>query len=675
MYLLRSGKHQDGKHVVFVVVSAFFLTHAARTFWYDDCSMHTVSGTEIERFEEILPRLPQSVDRALARTVFTDVSEAYGDRVHWSGTNLLRHSLDLLSELTAFHPDTDSVVTCLLHHIPELHLWSFDDIERRYGPVVRTMVGEAHVLSHLTTHNRRVPLERLRLNMFRVTHDARVLLLTLCDALLTLHVAKHLPPEEQRRLCSDAINLYSPVAGRLGVYWLKHELEDAAFPILYPVDHERISEQLEALHAKHGNFLSRAADAVAAELREQGMESIVEGREKLPYSIFLKMRHKTITHIEDIPDLFALRVVVKDEGACYQTLGLLHRMGHPVQNRFKDYIAFPKPNGYQSLHTTLVGLPGVPEGLMTEVQIRTPNMHSEARIGVAAHWSYKEAGVSSDERSRQLVARAMLAKAPMEGIGRAGVSDHIFVLTPRGDVIELPEGATPLDFAFHVHTAVGLSFKAARVNGSIVPLDHALENGDIVEIVRGRDPRPSPRWISLLKTASARNRLKRYLSEERRPQFIADGKDMLNQELRRLRFSPLDAQMTALQSLDGAPQSLIEREDLLVQLGQGAVSLASLLPRLDQLGLRSEDILQPVMPVGIVRIARLEGSIPMPVRYARCCRPEEDEKAMPIVGVIGRSGEVRIHRRSCKMLRTVNPERRIHANWVDPATLKRGARR
>ncbi len=624
-------------------------------------------------WEELLSSLPKTVDRVIAERAFADAEKAYDGKTHRSGVMLIDHCMELLRELAPFSPDTDLVVVSLLHHVPEFHIWNFTEIEARYGERVRVMLGEIHVLRHLTTHNRRVSVERLRLNFFRVSKDARVFLYMLCHQLVTLRHLDRFPAAERRRICGDVLQLYAPAAARLGMYSIKHALEDAGFPVLYPVDHERITEQLQAMRKKHGTFLSGTAKAVEKELRDQGLKVKVEGREKHAYSIFQKMRHKTVTHIEGIPDLFALRVVVDGEtdAVCYQALGFLHRMGYPVQNRFKDYIAFPKPNGYQSVHTTLLGLPKAPPGVMVEVQVRTTAMHREANIGVAAHWSYKEAGKGRAEKSLRLVERAFVHEGDEDNPRMSGLQDHMFVLTPKGDVVELPEGSTPLDFAFQVHTAVGLSFKAARVNGAIVPLDHHLENGDIVEVIRHKEPHPSPRWITLLKTASARNRLKRHLAVHDRPQLIEDGKRALNEELRRLRRPVLDAHMNLLRTLDGKQATLLEREDFLMAIGQGSMTAGAALLKIDDLIVKKEEPAKSAkVPVGSGLVPRVEGSIPMPVITAKCCKPEPGDALM---GVIGRSGEVRIHRHACNMLKAVNPERRIHATWGAP--VKRAAKR
>lgn len=622
------------------------------------------------RWEELQRSLPSERDSRLLCRAFDDAESVYGDRAHRAGMVLLDHCLDLVEEILLFDPDDELIVVALLHHVPELHAWSFEEIEHRYGKRVRSMVGEVHVLRHLTTHNRKVSIERLRLNFFRVSKDARVFLLMLCHQLLTMRNIAKYAPEERRKISNDVLHLYAPAAARLGMYSLKHSLEEAGFPVLYPVDHERIMEQLKALREKHGAFLRRTAKAVEEELRAHGLQVQVEGREKHPYSIFQKMRHKTVTHIEGIPDLFALRAIVEGDAACYQALGLLHRMGYPVQNRFKDYISFPKPNGYKSLHTTLLGLPYAPAGVMVEVQVRTPDMHRESMIGVAAHWSYKEAGKGRPQKSKALVERAFVHEHDDERPRLSGVVDHMFVLTPKGDVVELPEGSTPLDFAFHVHTAIGLSFKAARVNGSVVPLDHQLENGDIIEIVRHKDPKPSPRWINLLKTASARNRLKRHLAVKNRSQLLDAGRDALNHELKKMGHHALDAQLSLLRHVDGKSLSLLEREDLLVAIGQGSMTEAAVIAKIDDLEAKHEEVVKVRVTPGSALIPRVEGSIPMPTVIAKCCAPEPGDALM---GVIGRTGDVRIHAKSCKMLRSVNPERRIHAHWTAP--VKKEARR
>lgn len=610
-----------------------------------------------DAFEHILSRLadespPARIDRV--RSAFEVACELYADRKHWTGTPLIDHTLGVLGTLLPFHPDEDTVVACLLHHALDGFAQMPETIEHKFGSTVRSLVSGVNLLSRVTTRNRRMSIEQLRTMLLKVADDARMLLIILCDrSYLLTHIAL-LPPPERRRVCADVLQLFAPVAARLGIYTLKTQLEARAFPVVYPTDAVRIEEQIAMLHEREGDFLDKAAEELRTFLEQEGVPARVEGREKQPYSIFLKTRSKGINSVEDLYDLFAFRVIVDSVPACYQALGLLHRIGHPVSNRFKDYLAFPKPNGYQSLHTTLAHLPGVPSSVFVEVQIRTADMHREADYGIAAHWSYKEAGSTA-----QALQRVRLHK--MLSVTQS-LHDQIFVLTPRGDIVELPEGATTLDFAFHVHTNLGLSFRAARVNGAIVPLDYQLENGDVVEIQKHRDPRPSPRWLTLLKTASARSHLKRFLALQHRPDTVELGRELLDSELSRRGLPQLDQELNFLHMFDGRELSQEEREDLLLKVGQGSQSASSVLPHLaawKKLALERQPADHPHVP-GIRLQAEIEGGIPMPIRYAKCCKPEGG----PISGVIGRTGDVRVHKASCKMLLAVNPERRIAVRWA-----------
>lgn len=626
------------------------------------------ASAEIELFERFLAeratRMPAS-DLERLRRVFQEAVDLYGQQTHWTGEKLITHCMGVLTMFLSFEPDDEAVIACLLHHVLDTKLWSLDELEKRYGASVRSIVSGVHLLSHVTMKNRRMSLENLRLMFLRVSDDIRIVLLILCDHTYKMEHVDMLPPEARRTICRDALQLFAPVAARLGIYSLKHHLETRAFPMMYPVDSARISEQLAQLHERHGAFLEQASKMLKQFLKEGGVEARVEGREKQPYSIFQKMKGKSVTHVEDVYDLFALRVIVKDEAECYQTLGLLHRIGHPVMGRFKDYIAFPKPNGYQSLHTTLVRLPGVPDNVFIEVQIRTEGMHREADLGIAAHWSYKEGGSAELIMRKNKLHQALSFQQPLEDRVSQSFADHIFALTPNGDIIELPEGSTPLDFAFTVHSMIGLCFKAARVNGVIVPLSYQLENGDIVEILKHREPHPSPNWLYLLKTSAAKSRLKRYLVAQDRPNYVMMGKEALNAELARQHLPSLDPDLSLLREVDGVHLNQSEREDQLMKIGQGAMTAFSFLSHIDALkGVLPQQSEQKTVIASETAIAKVDGNIPMPVRFARCCKPDEGKRSA-IVGVIGRNGEVRVHRTGCKMTRAVNPERRIGVRWVE----------
>lgn len=597
----------------------------------------------------------------------SEAHRIYGGRKHWSGESYEDHCIGLLRVMLPFEPDEETVIACLFHHVVEVDESAVPLLEKRWGRAVVKAIRGVHFLAHVTVRERRVSLERLRHLLVGAADDIRTILIILCGRVQLLRKLPGLPEGSRRHVAQDALDLFAPVAARLGIYTLKHELESLAFPVIYPVDSERIEAESARIHSTHGAFLPEAADHLEALLRQRGFPARVEGREKHPYSTFMKMRQKGVGRIEDLYDLFALRVVLKGEGECYQVLGLLHQVGHPVPGRFKDFIAFPKPNGYQSLHTTLTGLPAAPAGMFIEVQVRTEEMHREAEYGIAAHWGYKEGiGISRVRKGKVRLQKVI-------GEGTASLTDHIFVLTPVGDIVELPEGSTPLDFAFRIHTEVGLAFRSAKVNGAPAPLDYVLENGDVVEIMKG-PPQPSARWLSILKTSSAQAKLRRYFMHRDRPLHLAEGRELLNEELRKLHHAPLDTHLTLLRLYDGQTLSIGEREELLLRIGRGTLRPADVLRDLGisppvevGVGIATHKRAPKESAAGALPMPVIRGSAPMPVCYAKCCSP--DPSLMPpIVGVVTREGMVRIHEKNCRMLRAIDPERCVAVEWSSRIT-------
>lgn len=607
---------------------------------------------------------PKLDERRLMRALSL-AQEVYGHRMHHSGVRILDHTLETLGALAPFHPDEESVIAVLLHHALDDGAVSLTKLQEEFGPTIRSLVSNVHLLSHVTLRARRSRIEDLRIMLLSVSDDVRTVLITLCDRVAILRLLGDIPEEERRTVCQDVLQLFAPVAARLGIYSLKHELENHAFPVMYPLDSERISDQIRQFSEEKGHFLPRAAEELRGFFRARGMEAEIEWRSKEIYSIFLKMQEKAITHIRDLFDLYALRVVVENEAECYQVLGLLHQLGRPVPHRFKDYIAFPKPNGYQSLHTTILQLPGAPPDAFVEVQIRTQAMHRESQYGVAAHWAYKE-GVTIEAMRNAQLKKMLLSHESVWGTKVHPYADHIFVLTPKGEIVELPEGATPLDFAFTVHTDLGIAFSSARVNGSIVPLSYNLENGDVVEIQKQSPPHPSTRWMQLLKMASSRAKLKRYLAALDRPRLVDRGRQLLNEELRKHHLPPLDTDLMLLKVCDGEVLAMQQREDLLMKVGQGAEKPSSFFRRLE--ALRGVVVEEERRKKSTGRLQRkdnellVEGSVPMPTRYAKCCTPAQEPRGK-LGGVINRLGTVMVHREKCKMYRQANPERRIGVRW------------
>lgn len=615
-------------------------------------------------------------DEARVHKALRLAQELYGEQVHWTGETLLQHALGTLEVLAPFEPDEDAVIACILQHALEGKRLSLRELEEQFGPKVRELIGGIHLLTYVSFDRRRNSVEDLRLLLLSVSDDLRIVLITLCTWVYALRFFDHVPPEDGRRMARAILHLYAPVAARLGIYRLKHELEDGAFPILYPDDAAFIAEQIVEMHSRHPHFLERAETLLADFLRSQGIRAEIGGREKQSYSIFLKMNKKSISHVETLYDLFALRVIVSSEEDCYRVLGMLHRLGRPVPNRFKDYISFPKPNGYQSLHTTLAHFGSDLSSLFIEVQIRTEGMDREATYGVAAHWSYKESGATLRAMEKVQLHTMLLHQEQLREGSEAALADHIYVLTPRGDIIELPESATPLDFAFQVHTELGLAFRAARVNGAIVPLNFELQNGDIVEIIRHPTSHASPEWMQLLKMASSRSKLRSYLNTKRRAEYVARGRMLLNEELQKRHLPPLTTDLSLLKHCDGKVLSVEEREDLLMKIGQGSDRMGALLPRLDALRehfqraaeiARSEEIVaqqrvRTLSSEASCPLVEVDGGVRMPYQYAHCCCPDETP-GCSIHGVVNRSGHVMVHEARCRMLRNANPERRVRVEW------------
>lgn len=632
-------------------------------------------SSAVQRLRTLVPSLRKG---KTLESAMRYAERIYGDRTlkPISHLTLFEHAVRSAEFLAEFCHDESAIVACILQYALRIDGVTLQDLSHEFGKDVRDIVSRVHLLSHLYTADWRKSVEDLRIMLVSVSDDVRILLIALSDACTFLQQFDSIESAYRMRLCRQALQLFAPVAARLGIYALKYRLERTAFPECYPSDAQNINRQLATIHTDHGSFLQQTSSAIRTFLNEQGIEADVMAREKQPYSIFQKMQTKSVTSLEKITDLFAIRVIVPKTQDCYQTLGLIHRLGTPISHRFKDYISFPKPNGYQSLHTCLIGLPHAPKDAMVEVQIRTHDMHQEAEYGIAAHWLYKHIGKKNSGGLHQSLALQELSRRPnasdsQDALSQHSVVDHIYVLTPRGDIVELPNGGTPLDFAFHVHTDLGLKFKSARVNGSIVPISYELENGDIVEVQTHKEPRPALQWLEQLVTASARSKLKAYFFAHNRSQFLARGRDIVNTELRQRRLPRLDADLSQLASFDGQALSTREREDLLVKAGMGSVRTSSILRHLALPELppkvqsaKKKKTSSAVVPPG-TEVA-IDGSpLTLPHRFAKCCSPDAKKHASEtLIGVVTRSAVITVHRESCKMVKGGNPERRLKMYWV-----------
>lgn len=478
---------------------------------------------------ENLKKIYKASDIKLFETAYEFAKTAHIGQKRKSGDNYISHCLAVADYLgNHLHMDIDTVVAGILHDVPEDTATSVEDIKKHFGKDIAFMVEGVTKLGKIKLRNQKDEnyIETLRKMFFSMAADIRVVLIKLADRRHNLQTLSFLPPEKQERIARETLEVYAPIADRLGMGELKGELEDLSFVYAYPGDYQWLREQGEVRFEQMREYIEHAKKIVQKELKEAGIKIIgIHGRAKHRYSLYQKLlRDKYARDINKIYDLVALRIITPTLESCYATLGVLHSKYKPLPGRIKDYIAFPKPNGYRSIHTTVFG----PEGQIMEVQIRTPDMHSEAEFGIAAHWAYTERGKPDwgYQIPKQLEWVTQLrdwqkeiGSNPedfMESLHIDFFKNRIFIFTPRGDVKDLPEGATALDFAFTVHTQLGLFANGAKINGKMGRLADELENGDVVEITKSPKVNVSRDWVNIAKTSNAKSKIKAYLKDHSR---------------------------------------------------------------------------------------------------------------------------------------------------------------
>jgi GTP diphosphokinase / guanosine-3',5'-bis(diphosphate) 3'-diphosphatase len=633
------------------------------------------------RFEDILDAI--SVYYPGANIAFVQRAYMYSAKVHAgqvrkSGEPYLIHPLEVAWLLTQMRLDEASIATGLLHDTVEDTLATLEEIESMFGTEVSSLVDGVTKLSQIrfdTQEHKQA--ENFRKMLVAMAKDIRVILVKLADRLHNMRTLEHLREDKQRRIAQETIDIYAPLANRLGIHWVKSELEDWSFRYLHPADYELISKRMREVSAAREDYVSAVVSALHDELQKRGIECDVYGRPKHLYSIFKKMRSRHI-EFEQVYDLIAFRVLVDDVSQCYEVLGHVHSLWHPIPGRFKDYIAMPKPNRYQSLHTSVIG----PEGERIEIQIRTHEMHRIAEEGIAAHWKYKERDKERDHNTqplshkgqqqfawlRQLLEWQQDLKDPNEFLDVVKYdlfADEVFVFTPRGEVISLQRGATPVDFAFAIHTQVGIHCAGAKVNGRMVPLRYELKNGDMVEIVTSAQQHPSKDWLSFVGTARAKAKIRAIVRTEERQRSEVLGKELLERELKRYDIS--------LQKLlrDGSLQRLAAEtkhqsvEALFMALGYGRTTAHQIVEKIvpgKQPQAEPKAVFAPIIKKdkragdGVV----VQGLGDVLVRFGRCCSPLPGE---PIIGFITRGHGITVHLSTCARAMDADPVRRIDVSW------------
>ncbi len=639
-------------------------------------------GDIVEKIEAYQP----DYDEALIQRAYVFSAKAHQGQIRLSGEPYLIHPLEVAGILADMQLDEQTIATGLLHDTIEDTYATYDQLKELFGQEVADLVEGVTKISKMSFESSEdTQAENFRKMILAMTKDIRVILVKLADRLHNMRTLKFQKPESQQRIAQETLEIYAPIANRLGIEWIKSELEDLSFKHLMPDAYRSLEKKIAKSEKERNRYIQFVIGILTEKLRESGIEADISGRPKHLYSIFKKMQSQNID-FSDVYDITAFRVIVATIPECYEILGIIHNLWTPIPGKFKDYIALPKSNLYQSLHTSVIG----PKGERIEIQIRTHDMHKVAEMGIAAHWKYKE-GINLDEKDdkrfnwlRQLFEYQKDLKNNSEFLETIKIDlfpDEVFVFTPTGEVKNFPRGSTPVDFAYSIHTEVGNHCKGAKVNGRIVPLKYNLQNGDRVEIITHPRAHPSKDWLKLAKTSRARTKIRQWIKAQEREQSVQLGKELLEKEAKRyaVNFSRLYK--------DGALEeaaksfSLKSADDLLATIGYGKITPRQVIHRvLPPEKLEAEKAEEEKKPIQkfISKIKRKEqspilirGEEGVLVRLAKCCNPLPGDK---IVGFITRGRGITVHKADCDKILNSDPQRLIEAKWQVSETVRHPVR-
>ena len=647
---------------------------------------------QFEKLENTVREYNPGADFKRIRESYEFAKQHHGEQRRKSGELYITHPL-AVAQIVAeeLHPDSESIEAALLHDVIEDTDATYDDVAKLTSPTVADLVEGVSKLTRIQYATKEhEQMENLRKMLIAMSKDIRVILIKISDRLHNMRTMEYQTPAKQKQKSLETMEIYAPIAHRLGMQRMKWELEDLSLKYLDPIGYDEIVSKLDAKRPEYDALMSRTQAQIDQRLNEMGIKHIVYGRMKHPYSIYRKMFSQNKS-LDEIFDLFAFRVVVDTVSDCYNVLGVIHDLYKPILGRFKDYIGTPKPNGYQSLHTTVMGNDGIP----FEVQIRTKEMHEIAEYGVAAHWKYKQNGQGAGTEGKYEWVRRLLenqegadAEEFIHSLKVDMFSDEVFVFTPNGDVQNLPAGATPIDFAYAIHSAVGNRMIGAKVNNRIVTLDHVLKNGDIVEILTSKNAKgPSRDWMKIAKSNEARSKIRQWFKKEKRDENIANGRSAFDAELRHCgiamkdvldpEFLPVLLKKVAYPTLD----------DLYAAIGYGGFTAQKAVNRIQgELQRRQQQRQQEQMLAETVAEPKedpkpadtpkqpkavkseqgiiVEGLDNCLVKFSKCCTPVPGDD---IVGFITRGYGVSVHRADCpnasEEKRKEQPDRWIHVSW------------
>jgi guanosine-3',5'-bis(diphosphate) 3'-pyrophosphohydrolase len=629
------------------------------------------------RFNDILERLTSynpHGDTDLLRKAYVFSAKVHLGQVRLSGEPYLIHPLEVAGILTQLRLDVASVATGLLHDTVEDTLTDIKELQENFGEEIGQLVDGVTKISQISLRSSEEgQAENFRKMILAMVKDIRVILIKLADRLHNMRTLKYHSPEKQMEIAQETLDIYAPLANRLGIDWVKSELEDLAFQYLYPEIHKEIQRKIAKKEKERTRYIDEVKRTLMKKLYENRIEGEVTGRLKQIYSIYLKMKDQNID-FDQVYDITAFRVIVNSIKECYDVLGIIHSLWKPIPGKFKDYIGLPKENMYQSLHTSVIG----PYGERIEIQIRTHEMHRIAEEGIAAHWKYKEGKAfeeADDKRFtwlRQLLEWQRDLKDNAEFIESVKVDlfpNEVYIFTPKGAVKQFPIGATPVDFAYSIHSDVGNHCVGAKVNGKIIPLKYALRSGDTVEIMTSPGQKPSKDWLKFVKTSRAKAKIRQWFTAEEREKSITLGKEILEKELRKFNLQQARLIKSGDLAKVASEFSFQGVDDLIAAVGYGKITanqiIGKILPqeRLEQKEVQEEGHLKRLLQK-VTRSPRdallIKGIDNVMVRYAGCCNPVPGDK---VVGFITRGRGVTIHSADCQNAMDDDPNRKVEVEW------------
>lgn len=633
--------------------------------------------TLYDMLEKALDASDIQLDKTRIKDAYLLAKQKHEGQMRESGEHYITHPVHVAVILIQMDCDSDTVIAALLHDVLEDTDTTKADLRKRFGSDVAELVDGMTKLSKISFSTKEEQqVENIRKMLLAMAKDIRVILIKLADRLHNMRTIGCLPDAKRRKKAHETMEVYAPLAHRLGMQKIKIELEDISLRCLDPVGYEEIEKSLEGIRARGGAMLEQIKERIGARMNEHNIEYVMESRVKQVYSIYRKMftQHRAL---DDIYDLYAIRIIVNTINECYNTFGIIHDIYKPIPGRFKDYISTPKPNMYQSLHTTVIGKEGIP----FEVQIRTAEMHRIAEYGIAAHWKYKRGIFGKDDLDGRLEwVRSLLesqkdmhdAEDFISALKVDLISDEVFVFTPKGDVINLPAGSNVIDFAYAIHSEVGSKMVGAKVNGRIAELNYTLQNGEICEILTSQSSKgPSRDWLTMVKTSSAKTKIRQWFKKERREENLQQGKEDLEREIRRCGIALDDQLYNEIFPVLLKKYSLSSVDELYVSIGYGGILLSKVMSKIKEEYQRLKRQNQELAFKGSEPRRRstsgivVEGIDNCLVKLAQCCNPLPGDD---IIGFITRGFGVSVHKRDCANIRSMSekPEQKqrlIGVHW------------